>query len=173
MRDENQPKVVVIGVGNTFLSDDGVANHVLREVARRAPPWVDVVDAGLVGPGLLDLLEGSRKAVIVDAVDARAPPGTVWRFHPHDATAADLHLSLHEGNVLSYVKLADALGIGPGDVVVVGIQPESLRAGEQLSTAVRRAVSKAANLVLRELGSSSWSPVTSEGIEKKLGLCEQ
>ena len=173
MSDEDQPKVVVIGVGNTFLSDDGVASHVLREVARWAPPWVTMVDAGLTGPGLLDLLEASKQAVIVDAVDAGAPPGTVWRFHPRDATAADLHLSLHEGNVLSYVKLADALGIGPEDVVVVGIQPEDLCAGEQLSTAVRGAVTKAADLVLRELGSSSHSRMTSEGVEKKLGLCEQ
>jgi hydrogenase maturation protease len=158
LRDEDQPKVVVIGVGNTSLSDDGVASHVVHKVARRAPPWVEVVDAGLAGPGLLGLLEGRTKAVIVDAVDARAAPGTVWRFHPHEATAVDPRVSLHEGNVLSYVKLADALNIGPKDVVVVGIQPESLRAGEHLSTAVRRAVSKATTLVLRELASPATRP---------------
>ena len=144
---------IVIGVGNVSLSDEGVGSRVLREVAHKAPHWVEVVDAGLPGPGLVNLLEGREKAVIIDAVDGGRPPGTVYRFRPDEATQNESaqSYSLHEGNVLLYVKLAEALGMCPKEVVVVGIQPGNLSPGEKLSPPVEKAVAKAAKLVLAEV----------------------
>ena len=145
--------MVVIGVGNSALSDEGVGGRVIREVAPRIPAGIELVDAGLPGLGLLDLLEGREKAVIVDAVDAGGPPGTVYRFAPDEVTSVegDPTCSLHQGDVLQYARLAEALGMGPKELVVIGIQPESLSAGEALSPSVEKAVVKAAELVLAEL----------------------
>ena len=153
--------MVVVAVGNAALSDEGVAGRVVREVARRAPPWVEVIDAGLPGPGLVDLLDGRQKAVIVDAVDAGRPPGTVFLFRPDEAkpAGAERAYSLHQGNVLEHLELAEALGVAPRETVVVGIQPESFSPGERLSAPVEKAVAEAAELVLAEVCLQAASPV--------------
>jgi hydrogenase maturation protease len=155
LSDEARASVVVVGVGNDALSDEGVAGRVVREVARRAPPWVEVVDAGLPGPRLVDLLDGRQKAVIVDAVDAGRPAGTVYRFRPDEARSAGAEraCSLHQGNLLQHLELAEALGMGPGETVIVGVQPESLAPGHTLSPPVEDAVAAAAEVVLAEVGS--------------------
>lgn len=153
MSAESHAGVMVIGVGNTALSDEGVASRVVREIARRAPPWVKVVHAGLPGPRLLALLAGREKVVILDAVDAGHPPGTVYRFRPGEAApakAARRH-SLHQGDVLFQLGLAKALGMGPREVVVIGVQPANLAPGETLSPAVEAAVAKAAQMALAEV----------------------
>ena len=152
MNDNNRASVALIGVGNSALSDEGVASRVIHEVARKAPPGIDVVDAGLPGPGLIDLVEGRKKAVIIDAVDAGRPPGTVYRFVPNQviSTRSDRSCSLHQGDVLQYVKLAEVLGMAPVEVVLIGVQPQSLSAGRKLSPAVAAAVPEAAAMALAE-----------------------
>ena len=145
----------MIAVGNRALSDEGLAGRILRQVRHKVPPEVELVDAGLPGPGLIDLLEAREKAVIVDAIDAGKPPGTVYRFGPDDvaSTRPNRPCSLHQGDVLQYVRLAEALGTGPGQVVFVGIQPERFSPGEELSPKVEAAVAEAAKLVIAEAAS--------------------
>lgn len=152
--------MVVIGIGNRCLCDDGVASRVVCEVAKKAPPGVEVLDAGLPGPGLIHLLEGREKAVIIDAVDAGGPPGTVYRFGPDEAASAqpDRPCSLHQGDVLQYVKLAEALEMGPRELVVIGIQPESFSPGEKLSPAAGAAVVEAAGLAIAETNLTQHRP---------------
>jgi hydrogenase maturation protease len=145
--------VVVIGVGNRALSDEGVGPCIACAVAPQVPPGVEVVDAGLPGPGILDLLEGRRKAIILDAVDAGCSPGKVLRFRPEEVTYAGhpRRYSLHEAAVLQYIMLAKALGGGPEKVVLIGVQPQNVLPGEKLSAPVEKAVAEAAELVLAEL----------------------
>jgi len=152
LNDKHRARMVVIGVGNSTLSDEGIGSRVVREVRQKAPPGVEVVDAGLPGLGLIDLLEGREKAVIVDAIDAGGLSGTVYRFSLDHAasTRPDRSCSLHQGDVLQYVKLAEVLGMAPKEVVLVGIQPESFSPGEKLSPTVEAAVVEAAKLVIAE-----------------------
>ena len=137
MSDSGRPGVVVIGVGNSMLSDEGVGGCVARRVARLACPRVEVVQAELPGPGLLRLLEHRSKAVIVDAVDAGQAPGTVFRFTPDEVQSEQPRrpCSLHQGDVLHHVRLAKALGMCPPEVVLIGIQPETFSPGKKLSPA--------------------------------------
>ena len=153
MSAEANAGTVVVGVGNAALSDEGVAGRVVREVARRAPPWVEVLDAGLPGPGILRFLEGRKKAVIVDAIDAGQPPGMVCRFRLDDVRPAAVgsFLSLHQGDLLQYLWLAEILGMSPPEMVVIGVQAQRLSPGEKLSAPVEKAVPEAAELVLAEV----------------------
>ncbi|MFC1671585.1 hydrogenase maturation protease [Planctomycetota bacterium] len=153
MSAENRSDILVVGVGNISLSDEGAASRILHRITGRVPPGVEVMDAGLAGPGLLELIEGKRKVIIVDAVDAGRPPGTVFRFKPHEVVSADdgQWYSLHKGNILLYLRLAEVLGRGPEEVVVIGVQPETVSPGDRLSTKVGKSVTKAADLVLEEI----------------------
>lgn len=166
MNTEARKSVVVIGVGNRALSDEGVGCRVVCRVASRASSHAEVIDAGLPGPGLASLLQGREKAIIVDAVDADMPPGTVYRFVPDEVVSTQARgcISLHEGNLLHYVELAEALGMSAKEVVIVGIQPEKFSPGEQLSAPVEKAVPKAAETVLEEIGIHNW--LTAKGVNQ-------
>ena len=78
-------RIVIIGVGNLLLKDEGLGIHVVRELREKAlPPGVEVIDGGVAGIGLLDLFQGARKLVLIDAADMNLAPGTVVRFTPED-----------------------------------------------------------------------------------------
>ena len=79
-------------------------------------------------------------------------PGTVYRFSlDHAASTRPVRsCSLHQGDVLQYARLAEALGMAPKEVVLVGIQPESFSPGEKLSPTVEAAVVEAANQAITE-----------------------
>ncbi|GAB4366320.1 MAG: HyaD/HybD family hydrogenase maturation endopeptidase [Deltaproteobacteria bacterium] len=117
----------VIGVGNLLLSDEGIGIHVVRELERRqALPGVELVDGGVAGAGLLGLIEGEKKVVLIDAVAAPLPPGTVLRLFPEDlrrgsAVKASLH-DLNLADAIDLMRMRDTLpetlllGIVPADI---------------------------------------------------------
>ena len=75
-------KVVVIGIGNILLSDEGVGIRVVEELRKRElPEGVELHDGATLGLTLLNFLDGADKAIIVDAVKAGGNPGDVYCFH--------------------------------------------------------------------------------------------
>lgn len=146
---------LVIGCGNLLREDDGVGIRAVRLLKeRRLPAGVRVIEAGCPGLGLLDLLEGADRAVIVDAVVSGAPPGTLYRFGPGALPDRDwLPLSLHG------VNLVDALALGriaspdrlPGSITIFGVEIARRGMGEGLSPEVEAALPALVEMILREL----------------------
>ena len=133
-----------IGVGNILLCDEGIGVHVVRELHRRGvPPGVEYVDGGAAGAALLNLIEGEERVVIVDAVDAPLPPGTVVRLGPGEIAGSGAPpWSLHDVNlaaVLEMMRLRETLpemlllGVVPADIGSYSLDlsgPLSSRFGE-------------------------------------------
>jgi len=146
---------LVIGCGNLLREDDGVGIRAVRLLkARKLPEGVRVVEAGCPGLGLLDLLAGSERAVIVDAVVSGAPPGTLHRFGPGVLPERNwLPLSLHG------VNLVDALALGrtaapeqlPGSITIFGVEIARRGMGEGLSPEVEAALPELVEMILSEL----------------------
>ena len=155
---ETVAPVVVLGIGNPLLSDDG-AGLVLLEQVRGSDSWperVEWVDGGTQGIALLGVLSQRRAAVILDAVQLGSPPGTVHVLGMEDLRrfGAAGTVSAHEGNSRQLLGAAELVGDLPERVVVVGIEPESVRTGTELSATVAAAVPRAIEVVrdiLREL----------------------
>jgi hydrogenase maturation protease len=117
----------VIGVGNILLCDEGIGVHVVRELhLRGVPPGVEYVDGGVAGATLLNLIEGEKRVVIVDAVDAPFPPGTVLRLSPDElAGHRGPSWSLHDLNLaatLGMMRLRETL---PG-MLILGVVPADI-----------------------------------------------
>ena len=117
----------VIGVGNLLLSDEGIGVHLVQELDRRnALPGVEWIDGGVAGAGLLGLIEGQEKVVLIDAVGAPLPPGTVIRLLPGELRrSGGVKASLHDVNLadaIDLMRLRESLpetmilGIVPADV---------------------------------------------------------
>jgi hydrogenase maturation protease len=148
-------KVLVAGIGNTFLSDDGFGVEVIARLrGRELPEHVELVDTGIRGMHLAyQLLDGYDVLVLVDAVARGSDPGTLYVLeHDMDApqeAAFDPH-GMDPAAVLAQLDgLAAAMGIARpvGRVLVVGCEPASLDEGMGLSAAVAAAVGPAADTV--------------------------
>lgn len=128
----------VLGVGNCLRRDDGVGVWVARALAARLDDRVEVRVLGDDGFELIDALAGTQAALLIDAVQSGAAPGTVYRF---DAAAqalppALLRCSTHVLGVAEAVELARALGQLPARLAVYGIEGAEFGIGEGLSPPV-------------------------------------
>jgi hydrogenase maturation protease len=157
-------RVLVAGVGNVFLSDDGFGVEVVRRLAGRdLPDGVEVADVGIRGMHLAyRLLDGYRALVIVDTVQRGHPPGTLLLLeHDLDGAADEAAASRFDAHGMEPAAVLDMLdqlahGMGverPVDrVLVVGCEPASLDEGIGLSEPVAAVVDRAAQAVVDLLG---------------------
>jgi hydrogenase maturation protease len=128
------PRILVAGLGNLLLQDEGVGVHAARELAKWLPRGVAVVDVGIDIRGAIGLLEQADKVLALDAVQAGGRPGQVYSFRLGDANAMT---SVHGGGLRSAM---DSLTGRRPEVVVLGIEPGRTGYGMELSPGVARAV---------------------------------
>ena len=139
---QGKPPVLVMGVGNALLRDDGAGLRLLGDLEREWPEGsgeVEFLDGGTQGLALLDRIAGRRALLILDAVKLGAAPGAVhvlrdWRNSGARSTTA------HESNVSELLAVSTLLGECPEQVTIVGIEPQLIRTGTELSEAVMQAL---------------------------------
>jgi hydrogenase maturation protease len=147
--------VIVAGIGNLLLTDEGVGVRVVQALQARAEefPEVEFLDLGAAGMALLHVLAGRRKAVIVDCAFMGETPGTIRRFTPEEARSVKrlTGFSLHEGDLLQVLELARALGQAPDEIVVLGIQPADVSPGCELSSVLQAKLEECVRRVVEEV----------------------
>lgn len=151
---EVEKKVVILGVGNLLLRDEGVGIHVIQELAARYTfgKEVRLIDGGTLGIDLLPFIQDANHLIIIDAAEADSHPGSIFRFTPPGmAFDTPPKLSLHQVSLLEVLRLAEALGYCP-KTVVIGIQPQDIAPwGLELTPVVRQKIPEIIELVLDEL----------------------
>ncbi len=149
-------RILVAGVGNVFLGDDGFGVEVVRRLAGRGlPEGVEVVDFGIRGLDLAYALQEEYELVIfVDATPRGQEPGTVYLIEPEIEEDGEVSLDTHGMDPVKVIKLSRALGARPTRTLVVGCEPQVVVSGEdyddmimELSEPVRAAVEEAVKLV--------------------------
>lgn len=149
-------RILVAGIGNVFLGDDGFGVEVVRRLAgRELPEGVEVTDFGIRGMDLIYALQDDYEVVIfVDAAPRGEEPGTVYLLEPEIEEDGKVVLDTHGMNPVKVIKFARTLGARPGRTLVVGCEPQVVISGEdyeemqmELSEPVRAAVEEAAKLV--------------------------
>ena len=160
-------RIIVLGVGNILLSDEGVGVRAVERLSHdyRLPPEVEVIDGGTAGMELLEDLAGADQLIIVDAVRSRQPPATMVRIAGDDVPVFfKTKLSPHQVGLSDVLATLLLIGEQPGNVVVIGVEPASLATGMALTPAVEallpRVVAQLA-AELRMLG-VSVEPATEE-----------
>ena len=149
-------RVLVAGIGNIFLGDDGFGVEVVRRLASRPlPEGVEVKDFGIRGMDLAYALqEDYGLVVLVDATPRGGEPGTVYLIEPEIEDGGEATLDTHGMDPVKVIKLSRALGAPPARTLVVGCEPRVVPGGEdydemlmELSGPVRAAVDEAVKLV--------------------------
>ena len=149
-----QPTTLILGLGNLLRGDDGIGPRVVEELIRRGlPEGVTALDGGTMGLDLLQVLEGWKRVVVVDAADVAREPGQFVRFTPGQARLVETvgPFSLHNAGLGEVLALAGALGQTLPEMVIFGVQPAEVGWGEGLSPAVEAALPALANAVLEEI----------------------
>lgn len=156
--DRSLPTTLVIGLGNLLRGDDGVGVRVAQMLARQTlPSDVEVVDGGTQGLGLVNLMEGRQRMILVDAADVGKTPGEFVRFTLDKVVLRgdDQHLSVHTAGLREALLLAQALKILPDEVVIFGVQPANLDWANALSPEVEATLPDLITAVLSELAVNS------------------
>jgi len=132
-------KICVIGMGNILLRDEGVGVHAVEALKRKYdfPEGVRLLDGGTLGLDLLHLIEGMDGVLFVDAVDLKRSPGTLAVIEGEGLPSLlEPKLSLHHVGLSDLLFASSFLGTRPAEIALVGIQPETLEIGLELSKTV-------------------------------------
>ena len=143
-------RVMVAGVGNIFLADDGFGVEVARRLSgEKFPPGVEVEDYGIRGMHLaFQLLEGYDTLVLIDAVNRGERPGTIFVIEPDlDHEPVNPATDAHSMNPEAVLSTLAGLGGRVGRVLVVGCEPADLVERIGLSEVVSGAVDEAVSVV--------------------------
>ena len=150
---EAAPRTVIVGVGNLLMKDEGVGIHAVRRLQELdLPEDIEIVDGG-TSPDLVAYVGPGDRLIIVDAARAGGEPGAVYRFRPEDLAheAADL-ASAHQLGVVPNLKLLELAGAAPREVVIIGVEPEEIAPGLELTDTLAARLAVVVDVVLREAG---------------------
>lgn len=148
-------KILVLGIGNLLLTDDGVGIRAIQLLEERyaLPEEVQVVDGGTCGLDLLQFLEGVDHLVILDAASLGKIPGSIVRMEGDQVPAyLALKTSPHEIGLPELFFTARLTDIYPPRVVVLGMQPESIETSLGLTPAVAAHLDELVEMAAAEVG---------------------
>lgn len=154
--------VLVLGLGNVLLGDDGLGAAAVARLERdfRVPPGVRLEEGGTLGLSLLGLLADSENVILVDAVRADAPPGTLVRIDGEDVPdAVRERLSAHQVGVADLLDAARLIDRYPHTVRLLGLVPDSIELAITRSDAVDSALGRLVAAVVREVQGLGYAMV--------------
>ncbi len=155
-------KIIVLGVGNILLKDEGIGVRVVEELERRYdfPEEVQVVDGGTQGLWLLSTIQQAEHLIVVDAVTAGGEPGTLYRLEWEDIPKGlRIKQSAHDSDLVEALNLCSLLDQAPKSVVVIGIEPADIQPyGLELTESVAAKMEDLIGRVLAELKSLGIRP---------------
>ena len=161
MSSEQLRSILVAGVGNAWLRDDGFGGEVARRLEQRElPAGVSVMDVGTGGLDLAyEVMRGYDARVILDVSRQGGEPGTLYVMEPDEA---EVQGSIEDGEVINphamdphtVLRFVKSLGAWPGRVVVIACEPADVEEmGWGLSEQVQEAVERAVDLVVETIDS--------------------
>lgn len=161
-------RVLILGVGNILLKDEGFGVRALDAFKHihTAPANVECIDGGTAGLNLLTTVKGFSHIIILDAVLADAPPGTLHRLTEKNIdTVPLLKTSAHELGIKELLFLTRFQNDAP-EITVIGVTPHDVSPGLELSSPVSDALSKAVRAIADELKRLNI-PVTERRIDAR------
>jgi hydrogenase maturation protease len=145
--------VALVGVGNEMRSDDALGILVAREIKRRFPGALRIVEVANEGTSLIEAMDGAEELILVDALSAPDPPGTVLRF---DLSETSMPASVstpvgHAFGLTGAVEMARHLHRLPPVVHLYGIVGQCFDLGSGLSDCVVKGIPELVQMIESDL----------------------
>ena len=152
-------KTLVLGLGNPICADDGVGIKVTEVIKERVhAPDVEVAETSAAGLGLLDIVGGFQRLIVVDAIQTRnGNPGDIYRLKPGHLPAPMHCSTVHDVDLITALELGRRLNMSvPEEVVIFAVEVSDVTTFcEGCTPEVDRAIPQIADLVIRELAGPS------------------
>jgi len=146
-------KVLILGVGNLLLTDDGFGVHVLTALQKRGVPAnVTLLEAGTISHQMILTFGEFDLLIVIDAVLAGDVPGALFRFSPNEMRfMPERKMSLHELSLIDVLNMAELCG-GKPETIIIAVQPKDVTSWSlELSEEVKAAIPKTLDLITEEL----------------------
>lgn len=146
--------VLVLGIGNLVMSDDGVGVIVAQRLQRdyQFPDNVEVMDGGTLGLDLLPKLENITNLIMIDAVETGNEAGTCVRLCGQELPfALETKVSPHQMGLKDLLAVSELMGHSPKEMVLIGVQPGSIEMEIGLTSKVEAQLETLVSNVLNEL----------------------
>lgn len=143
MKNQSVKPIKIIGLGNFLYCDEGLGIHVLPEVTELFDeyPDVEVIEGSTDGLRLLDPIEQASGLLVIDAIADHKEPGTMIILEGDDIPKYfSLKMSMHQLGFQEVLQVAELKDSYPEKITVIGIQPESLIMGTELTDTVRESI---------------------------------
>lgn len=157
----SQPNIVVLGLGNLLLGDEGLGIRALESLQARyeLPDAITCLDGGVMGLELLAYLTGTTHLLVIDAIETGQPPGTLVRLEGEQIPKTlSQKLSLHEISFQDLLALNELRGMAVPHLVVWGLVPAILDPGVRLSEPVEVQLDTLVEAVIGELQNWGVTP---------------
>ena len=157
---ENPIATLVLGLGNLVHSDDGVGVHAIQRLRSDSlvPLGVVLMDGGTQGLSLLPHISGFQRLLVIDAVDAGQPPGTLIRLEGDAVEKFPGKASVHQLGFADLMIALKLLGESPEEVIVIGVQPQSTDWSVELTAPVRQSLDQLLAVVIAQLETWAKTP---------------
>lgn len=147
-------KIIVLGVGNLLLTDEGIGVRAVEQFERQyaLPPGVEVIDGGTAGMEMLEALENLDHLIIVDCARFNKPPATVFVLHGDEVPSFfKLKISPHQIGISDVLGSLIFVGRSPADLSLIGIQPVLIETGMTLTPEVEALIPEIVAHIVAEL----------------------
>ncbi|NJN46803.1 MAG: hydrogenase maturation protease [Candidatus Competibacteraceae bacterium] len=162
--------VLVLGIGNLLLQDEGVGVHVINELQRRFhfPPEVELLDGGTAGMELVEAMLDREQVIIVDAIRSDETPGTLIQLEG-DAVPAFLqqHLTPHQLGIADVLATLTIAGRKPDRLILLGIVPGSMELSVTLSDELQGQFDELVEQVAVKLTEFGVAPMPKQNLESR------
>jgi len=152
---DGKTKTLILGLGNSLLSDDGVGLSVAAELKRRVDQSdLTVMETSVAGLSLLDLLVGYDRAIIIDAIQTLdGKPGQIYRLDPEAFDTTRRTISPHDVNFTTALEFGKKVGIPlPQEIIIFAIEVSDVSTfNEECTPEVTRAIPTCVEMVLQEI----------------------
>ena len=148
--------ILILGVGNLLLSDEGIGVHVAQRMMHmELPPEVQVVEGGTDGFGLANVIVQADRMILIDAVKGGGQPGSMYRFDLEDCSPyPDIYkTSVHQISILEVINLSSLIGSTP-HTTIIGVEPACIEMGMELSPPVEAKIPKVIQMIKEEVEAS-------------------
>ncbi len=149
----NVKKIVVLGIGNLLMQDEGIGIHVIEALKKESlPENVELVDGAVAGFDLLPVVNGCDALIVIDAIKTGDEAGSIYRFNPEEITVErESGVSLHAVDFFQVLEFAKRYKKLP-PTVMIAVVPAEMGWGMELSAAAAQKIPKLVEMVKDEVG---------------------
>ncbi len=147
-------RVVILGVGNILLTDEGVGVYAVNELMSRydLPEEVEVIDGGTSGMDCLDQISEADHLLIADAMRSKKEPGTITRLSGSEIPAFfKTRISPHQVGISDMLAALNFHGLMPKNIVLFGVEPISFATAMELTPPIAAILPQVVELLVAEL----------------------